>query len=125
VTAAFVTRRLGAERHANGFSCWAQFVVMIFCQLAQAKSIRKMIDGLACWEVQLPRLGLQESPRRSTLSFANARRPWQLYEAVFYRLLELAQRVAPAGKRFSFKLIDFDQGGQAVSHGACASPDRI
>jgi hypothetical protein len=40
-------RRLGAERHAKGFSCWAQFVAMMFCQLAQAKSIREIIDGLA------------------------------------------------------------------------------
>jgi uncharacterized protein DUF4372 len=85
-------RRLGAERHAKGFSCWAQFVAMMFCQLAQAKSIREIIDGLACCEGKLRHLGLQESPRRSTLSYANARRPWQLYEAVFYLILELAQR---------------------------------
>jgi len=96
-------RRLGAERHAKGFSCWAQFVAMMFCQLAQAKSIREIIDGLACCEGKLRHLGLQESPRRSTLSYANARRPWQLYEAVFYLILELAQRAAPPGKRFRFK----------------------
>ena len=32
--------RLDAERHAKGFSCWSQFVAMMFCQLAQAKSLR-------------------------------------------------------------------------------------
>src|SRR6201993_4714384 len=43
-------RRLSAERHAKGFSCWSQFVAMMFCQLAQAKSLREIIDGLACCE---------------------------------------------------------------------------
>jgi hypothetical protein len=31
-------RELKAERHARGFSCWSQFVAMLFCQLAQARS---------------------------------------------------------------------------------------
>jgi Domain of unknown function (DUF4372)/Transposase DDE domain len=102
-------RRVGAERHAKGFSCWSQFVAMMFCQLAQAKSIREIIDGLACCEGKLRHLGLQEGPKRSTLSYANARRPWQLYEAVFYGLLELAQSIAPTKRlRFKNKLFSLD-----------------
>jgi len=27
-----------AERHARGFTCWGQFVAMLFCQLGQARS---------------------------------------------------------------------------------------
>jgi Domain of unknown function (DUF4372) len=79
-------RRFGAERHAKGFSCWSQFVAMMFCQLAQAKSIREIIDGLACCEGKLRHLGLQEGPKRSTLSYANARRLgsyMKLYSTVF------------------------------------------
>lgn len=95
-------RRLNAERHAKGFSCWSQFVAMMFCQLAQAKSLREIIDGLACCEGKLRHLGLREGPKRATLSYANARRPWQLYEALFYSVLGLAQSLAPS-KRFRFK----------------------
>ncbi len=29
-------QELKAERHARGFSCWSQFVAMLFCQLSQA-----------------------------------------------------------------------------------------
>jgi hypothetical protein len=102
-------RRFGAERHAKGFSCWSQFVAMMFCQLAQAKSIREIIDGLACCEGKLRHLGLQQGPKLSTLSYANARGPWQLYEAVFDRLLELAQRIAPSKRlRFKNKLFSLD-----------------
>ncbi|MBW1676231.1 MAG: DUF4372 domain-containing protein, partial [Deltaproteobacteria bacterium] len=42
-------QRLGgehqAERHVRGFSCWDQFVAMLFGQLAQAKSLRKIRGG--------------------------------------------------------------------------------
>ena len=33
-----------AERHARGFSSWGQFVAMLFCQLAQAKSLREITE---------------------------------------------------------------------------------
>jgi hypothetical protein len=36
-----------AERHARGFTCWGQFVAMLFCQLGRAKSLREICGGLA------------------------------------------------------------------------------
>ena len=42
-----------AEKAAKGFSCWRQFIAMMFCQLAQAKSLREISDGLACCEGKL------------------------------------------------------------------------
>ncbi len=61
-------RELKAEYHARGFSCWAQFVAMLFCQLAQARSLREIADGLKCCEGKLKHLGLAVEPKRSTLS---------------------------------------------------------
>jgi len=38
-------------RLARGFSCWDQFVAMLFCQLGQAHSLREIREGLqACEE---------------------------------------------------------------------------
>jgi hypothetical protein len=102
-------REKGAEKGAKGFSCWSQFVAMMFCQLAQAKSLREISDGLACCEGKLKHLGLEEGPKRSTLSYANARRPWQLFESLFYDQLALAQSLAPKKKlRFKNKLLSLD-----------------
>jgi hypothetical protein len=99
----------GAEKAAKGFTCWSQFVAMMFCQLAQAKSLREISDGLACCEGKLNHLGLEEGPKRSTLSYANARRPWQLFESLFYDQLALAQSLAPKKKlRFKNKLLSLD-----------------
>ena len=90
-----------AERHARGFTCWGQFVAMLFCQLGRAHSLREICGGLASCEGRLAHLGIG-APSRTTLSYANAHRPWQLYEQVFYRLLAKCQAVAGA-KRFRFK----------------------
>lgn len=100
---ASAAKLFGAERGAKGFSCWDQFVAMLFCQLAQAKSLREIVQGLLCCEGKLQHLGVRAAPKRSTLSYANAHRPWRLFEAVFYQLLQQCQQVAPARQKFRFK----------------------
>ena len=35
------------ERHARGFTCWGQFVAMLFCQLGRAQSLREICGDLA------------------------------------------------------------------------------
>jgi hypothetical protein len=93
-----------AERHARGFPSWDQFVAMLFCQLGRAQSLREICGGLASCEGRLVHLGASAAPSRSTLAYANAHRPWQLYEAVFYRLLGRCQELtARAQKKFRFK----------------------
>jgi hypothetical protein len=68
-----------AERHARGFTCWGQLVAMLFCQLGRAHSLREICGGLTSCEGRLAHLGI-ERPSRTTLAYANAHRPWQLYE---------------------------------------------
>lgn len=102
-------RELQAERHARGFSCWSQFVAMLFCQLAQARSLREIVDGLKSCEGKLKHLGLEAEPKRSTLSYANAHRPWQLYRQLFYDLLAQCQAISPKKKfRFKNRLLTMD-----------------
>jgi len=97
-----------AERHARGFSCWTQFVAMLFCQLGRAQSLREICDGLASTEGKLSHLGIV-APSRSTLSYANAHRPWQLFESIFYTLLERCREIAPKHRfRFKNKLLSLD-----------------
>jgi len=98
-----------AERHARGFSCWGQFVAMLFCHLGRAQSLREICGGLAASEGKLRHLGLPDAPKRSTLAYANEHRPWQLYRAVFYQLLGRCREAAgPHGFRFKNKLLSLD-----------------
>jgi hypothetical protein len=101
----------GAERHAKGFSSWDQCVAMLFCQLAQAKSLREISDGLAVTCGKLSHLGLRAAPAKSTLSYANAHRPWQLYQNTFFHLRDLCHSESPGKKkrfRFKNKLLSLD-----------------
>jgi hypothetical protein len=102
-------RKHKAERHARGFSCWGQFIAMLFCQLGHAKSLREICGGLAASEGKLRHLGLPQAPARATLAYANEHRPWQLYRTVFDQLLAKCQAVVASQpgtrkkKKFRFK----------------------
>ena len=100
-----------AERHARGFSSWTQFIAMMFCQLGHAQSLREITGGLAASEGKLKHLGVSEPPKRSTLSYANEHRPWQVYQTVFNQILSRCQGEAASKKRkfrFKHKLLSLD-----------------
>jgi hypothetical protein len=97
-----LVKRTHAERHARGFTCWGQFVAMLFCQLGRAHSLREICGGLRSCEGKLSHLGIA-APNRSTLAYANEHRPWQLYRAVFHELLARCQPLAQGRRKFRFK----------------------
>ena len=69
-----LVKRTRAERHARGFTCWGQFVAMLFCQLGRAHSLREICGGLRSAEGKLSHLGIT-APSRFTLAYANEHRP--------------------------------------------------
>jgi len=102
-----------AERGAKGFSCWTQFVAMVFCHLARADSLREICNGLACAQGKLNHLGVGRAPNKSTLSYANAHRPAAFFEALFWRTLECFRGQSALGARkgkfrFKNKLLSLD-----------------
>jgi len=106
-----LVQRHRAERYAKGFTCWNQFVAMLFAQLAQAQSLREICGGLRCCLGKLVHLGVREAPKRSTLAYANQHRPWQLYADLFYTLLGKVQGLSdrPGHKlRFRNRLLSLD-----------------
>ena len=98
-----------ADRAAKGFDCWTQFVSMLFCQVGRAHSLREICGGLASVEGKLNHLGVGNAPARLTLSYANAHRPYALFEEVFGQLLERCRSLAaPKPFRFKNKLYSLD-----------------
>jgi hypothetical protein len=104
---AALVEKLGAERHAKGFTCWTQFVAMTFCHLARADSLREICNGLACCLGKLAHLGIGKPPKKSTLSYANEHRPARLFEELFWSALGTFRsegRLGAQGKtKFQFK----------------------
>lgn len=68
-------RQHRAEREARGFTCWGQFTATLFCQPAQAHSLREITKGLAASEGKLKHLGLATAPNRSTLRSPSRKYP--------------------------------------------------
>ena len=102
-----------AERHAKGFTCWSQFVAMLFCQAAQADSLREICNGLACCLGKLVHLGVRRGPSKSNLSYANRHRPAALYEGVFWAMTDRFRAQGRLGARkhkfrFTNKLLSLD-----------------
>lgn len=104
-----IVKETGAEYRAKGLSSWSQFVAMLFCQFGRAHSLREIEGGLKSCEGKLEHLGI-EAPVRSSLSYANRHRPWQLFERVFYALFDkVAAKVVGKRKfRFKNKLVSLD-----------------
>ena len=97
-------RQHASERAAQGFGCGDPFVAMLFCQMGSAHSLREICGGLATALGKLVHLGVRRTPTRSTLAYATAHRPWQLYESLFYHVLTHCQAVAALKRRrFRFK----------------------
>lgn len=103
---ASLVRKHRAERNAKGFTCWTQFVSMLFCHLAHADSLREICNGLKCCLGKLKHLGVAIAPNKSTLSYANGHRPAALYEDLFYTTYSHFQGQGGFGHRkskFRFK----------------------
>jgi hypothetical protein len=100
-----------SEHCAKGFSSWDQFVAMLFCQFAQSKSLREISDGLAVTSGKLNHLGLRTAPAKSTLAYANAHRPHELFVNLFFKILDICHEESPGKKkkfRFKNRLLSLD-----------------
>src|SRR5690554_852880 len=94
------------DHGAKGFTCWSQFTAMLFCHLAQTGSLREICYGLACCLGKLVHLGMKRSPSKSNLSYANAHRPAEMYEELFWQMLDYFRNNCYFGARkhaFRFK----------------------
>lgn len=76
---------------------WDQFIYLLFAQLSGRSSLRETVTGINSVQQKLYHLG-SKTVKRSTLSDANNKRPYQVYEELFYTLLERAQTIAPKHK---------------------------
>ena len=94
-------RQGGANRYTKHYTAWNQFIVNLYAQACQKKSLRDIEMGFklhqGCWY----HLGLV-NVTRSTISYANQKRDSRFYEQTFYELLEKCRSHTPKHK-FKFK----------------------
>ena len=83
------------------FTGWQQLMVLLFAQIGGKDSLREIETSLNVHHSKWYHLGLK-GIKRSTLSDAMNSRSYQIFESVFYKLLEKCQSVTPK-HRFRFK----------------------
>ncbi len=102
-----------AKTHHKGrslrkMSRWSQFVSLSFAQLAGRCSLRDIVSNLSRQRNKSYHLDIG-TVSRSSLARVNEQQPYQLYEALFYKLLSRCQSLAPKHSfRFKNKLYSLD-----------------
>lgn len=92
-----------SNKHHKGFDSWSHLVSMLFCQFANSQSLRDISNGLRSATGNLNHLGMLKAPSKSTLSYQNKNRSWELFRDYYYVLLESLGQQAHF-KRTNFKI---------------------
>jgi len=91
------------DKHQKGYNSWTHFISMLFCQFAKSQSVRDISNGLRSATGNLNHLGIQKAPSKSSISYQNKHRNWELFRDYYYQLLKsLGQQ--PGFKRVKFRI---------------------
>ncbi len=95
-----------AKVHHSGqkfrsFNRWSQFLAMMVAQISGLKSLRDITDNLKSQGKRIYHLGMRKTSR-ATLARVNEQQPHELYQSMFYKMLEKCSKFAPK-HRFKFK----------------------
>jgi hypothetical protein len=84
-------RRYDGEYKVKTFSCWNQFLCMVFGQLTFRESLRDVETCLGSRQDQLYHLGIRGEVSHSTLADANRERDWRIYYDLAQQLIRRAR----------------------------------
>ena len=90
-----------SDKHQKGYNSWTHLVSMLFCQFAKSQSVRDISNGLRSATGNLNHLGIERAPSKSTISYQNKNRDWELFRKYYYQLL------GSLGQQAGFKQVKF------------------
>jgi IS4 transposase len=91
-----LSRKLDTKRH---------FIALLYGQMSGATSLREVVTGMASHETRLYHVGATPV-KRSTMSDANSKRPWQVFSELFTQMLPQAHRGLRRATADAVRLID-------------------
>lgn len=93
--------RYKGNRYTKYFTGWQQLIVLLYAQISGKDSLREVETGLMVQSDRWYHVGLK-GIKRSTLSDAMTNRSSEIFEGLFYKLLDKCKSVTPRHK-FRFK----------------------
>ncbi len=100
-----VVEKYGADALSRKLDTKQHLLALLYGQFSGASSLREIINGMASHEARLYHLGAKPV-KRSTLSDANAERPWQVFSDIFAALLKQAHGGLRRSASGAVRLID-------------------
>jgi len=97
--------RHGADELSRILDTKRHFIALLYGQLSGAASLREIVTGMASQQTRLYHVGAAPV-KRSTLSDANAERPWQVFCELFTAMLPQAHRGLRRAIKDTVRLID-------------------
>lgn len=94
------------DKGSKGITCWDVFRTMLFAQLSGTDSLREISQGMKTHHGKLLHMGQEWVPNPSSLAYALAHRPWQIFSEFHLHLVELARREC-VGRR---RIAELEQG---------------
>jgi len=103
-----------SDKHVRSLTTWNQFVVLLYAQATGKDSLREIETGFSVQNNTWHHLGVN-TVARSSLAEANSRRDYQIFEKLFYAILERCQEITPHREfEFSNPLYSFDSSTIAL-----------
>jgi hypothetical protein len=94
-----IARECSADRYCKTFGTYEHLVTMLYAIFNRCDSLREVTTGLLAWDQRIHHLGLERHPRRSTISDANKRRSEEVFEKIYFKLLDKYRSVLPDSRR--------------------------
>ena len=85
--------RYQGNRYVKDFSCWDQFLCLLFAQLTYRRSLRDIEACLRAQQSKLYHMGFRGQVSRNTLAHANEVRDWRIYRDFAQALIHLARHL--------------------------------
>lgn len=99
-----LVKKYKADKFQKGINSWTHLVSMLFCHLSKSTSVREISDGLRSAAGNLNHLGVGKSPCKSSVSYINAHRKWELFRDYYFALLERYEPSLVRRRQYAHKL---------------------
>lgn len=103
-------REYNSDRYCKKFDTYHHLITLLYSCYQNCTSLREISTGMRACEGRLQCLGLSHLPARSTLSEANSRRSYKVFEKIYYQIYDRYRNFLPdsRGDKLSNKLVIID-----------------
>src|SRR5438876_10458004 len=100
-----IVEKYGADRLVRKLTTKRHLIALLYGQFSGSTSLREVVTGMASHETRLYHAGATPV-KRSTMSDANSKRPWQVFSELFAQMLPQAHRGLRRATKDAVRLID-------------------